>query len=78
MFLKNQILHKRKKMAAGNEPENSLIVIPVRMLPELVAEFHVAFGHLGRDKLTSMLSSLYHSPKLLKYCQDITSGCHLC
>ena len=77
-FLKNQILHKRKKMAAGNEPENSLIVIPVRMLPELVAEFHVAFGHLGRDKLTSMLSSLYHSPKLLKYCQDITSGCHLC
>ena len=77
-FLKNLILHKLKDLTKEISTENSVLVLPEKMLPEVIGEFHVSFGHLGRDKLTSMLTALYFSPKLHKTCLSIVQGCHLC
>ena len=77
-FLRNQILHKVIDDTKECIPTNSLLVLPKKMVPNIVAEFHVAYGHLGRDKLLSLLNSLYHSPTLNKTCISITQGCHIC
>ena len=77
-FLKNLILHKLKDLTKEISTENSVLVLPEKMLPDVIGEFHVAFGHLGRDKLISMLTALYFSPKLQKTCLSIVQGCHLC
>ena len=77
-FLRNQILHKVIDDSKECIPTNSLLVLPEKLVPNIVAEFHIAYGHLGRDKLLSLLNSLYHSPTLSKTCISITQGCHVC
>jgi hypothetical protein len=77
-FLNNQILHKVIDDTKECIPTNSLLVLPSKLVPNIVAEFHIAYGHLGRDKLLSLLHSLYHSPTLNKTCISIIQGCHIC
>ena len=77
-FLNNQILHKVIDDTKECIPTNSLLVLPSKLVPNIVAEFHIAYGHLGRDKLLSLLNSLYHSPTLYKTCISIIQGCHIC
>ena len=77
-FIKNFILHKVKDNSVEIRPSNSLIVIPSTMLPELIGYFHVAFGHIGREKLLQIMKDLYFSPKMAQKIGLLTSGCHLC
>ena len=77
-FLKNNVLHKTIDDTKDCSPTNSLLVLPSSLVPNIVAEFHIAYGHLGRDKLISLLSSMYHSTVLNKTCISIINGCHIC
>ena len=77
-FLKNNVLHKTIDDSKDCSPTNSLLVLPSSLVPNIVAEFHIAYGHLGRDKLISLLSSIYHSVVLNKTCVSIINGCHIC
>ena len=77
-FLKNHILHKLKNDALEIKATNSLIVIPSKLLPELIGNFHVSFGHCGKEKLWHIMRDIYYSPKLSQKIGQLTSGCHLC
>ena len=77
-FLKNQILHKLKNDALEITATNSLLVIPSALLPELIGNFHVSFGHCGKDKLFHIMKEIYFSPKLSSKIGLLTAGCHLC
>ena len=77
-FLKNQILHKLKNDALEITATNSLLVIPSALLPELIGNFHVSFGHCGKDKLFYIMKEIYFSPKLSSKIGLLTAGCHLC
>ena len=77
-FLYNKTLHKIKDLQKPPTPENSTLVIPEALLPNLIGEFHLQFGHLGVERLTSLLTSLYTSKFLPKYTKALVLGCIQC
>ena len=79
-FLHNLALHKLKDTDLPPSPANSTLVLPESFLPNLIGHFHLAYGHLGIERLTALISSMYSaSTKVLgKYIKSLILGCHLC
>ena len=75
---KNNILYKMKNINKTVATENLLLVLPKSILPQVIAEFHVGYGHIGRVKLTDILNTMYYAPGLSTKTKLLTDGCHLC
>ena len=77
-YILNKTLLKLKDPKYPPSPENSTLVIPDSSLPNLISEFHILFGHLGVDRLTAILTSMYIAKLLNKYVKTLVLGCHQC
>ena len=77
-YILNKTLLKLKDPKSPPSPENSTLVIPESSLPNLISEFHILFGHLGVDKLTAILTSMYSAKLLTKYGKTLVLDCHQC
>ena len=77
-FLNKQVLHRVKDESLECTPTSSVLVLPEKLVSDSLGEFHFSYGHLGRDKLLSILTSMYYSPSLYRVCLSIVQGCHLC
>ena len=77
-YILNKTLLKLKDPKSPPSPEISTLVIPESSLPNLISEFHILFGHLGVDRLTAILTSMYSAKLLTKYVKTLVLGCHQC
>ena len=77
-YILNKTLLKLKDPKSPPSPENSTLVLPESSLPNLISEFHILFGHLGVDRLSAILTSMYSAKLLTKYVKTLVLGCHQC
>ena len=77
-YLYKNILHKLKTSNLTPSPENSVLVLPSKLLANTIAHHHILYGHLGIDRMTKIISAQYYSKNLSKKIKDLIGSCHLC
>ena len=58
--------------------ERRVIVVPFHVVTELAISIHFHFSHVGRDKLSGLLSELVWYPSQYKIVNDLCTSCHMC
>ena len=77
-YTSKSVLHKLKPGVSEICPENGLLVLPNALVANIIGYFHVLHGHLGFERLSKIINSIYFSKNLSKIIKDLTQGCHNC
>ena len=76
-FIQKDLLYKKVK-GDGPGKEISVITLPDDVVPKVVAYYHISLGHIGFDRLYSILKTLYYGKLLRQHTNDLAKGCHVC
>ena len=65
-YISKSVLHKLKPGVSEICPENGLLVLPNELVANIIGYFHVLHGHLGFERLSKIINSIYFSKNLSK------------
>ena len=77
-FMSKEILHKLKNIGSNISPENSVLVLPSKIIPDTIGYFHIIYGHLGVERLSKIIGALYFSKQLMSKVKLLVLGCATC
>ena len=74
------LIYILKQLSGESEicPENGLLVLPNALVANIIGYFHVLHGHLGFERLSKIINSIYFSKNLSKNIKELTQSCHNC
>ena len=58
--------------------EGNVVVVPFRVCVDLAVSLHYNLAHVGRDKVTNLLSTMVWHPKWYEVCSDVCTSCDVC
>ena len=81
--LRHYKLHaKNLKLIGGlvqiDKSNGVAVVLPFKLITDVVVKAHLSMSHLGRNKLSELMSGLIWHPQLVKVIEDVTRTCSLC
>ena len=77
-FMSKRILHKLKNISLKISPENSVLVLPNKIIPDTIGYFHIVYGHLGVERLSKIIGTLYFAKQLMSKVKLLVLGCATC